>query len=145
MDTPKVNHLLHKHGVLKTFHISRAIDKREVSDVYKKLNIDEKSATDETREKITKMLYVLTQENFSGEHIPGALHDVGSRPLTPVLSTTQKERKLFELMDTAHIVSDILLSSELTPKECSFVIGTVIKNLNLNSPQSLTDDELEAE
>ena len=142
METPKVNHLLQKHGILKTFHISRIVKKKDVSDVYKKLNIKEDSASDELKTKINKALYVLTQGSFGNEEIPGVISQV---PNPSLFAEDSQERKLFELMDVSQLISDILLGEGLTAKECRFVLGTVIKNLNLDDSDPLMggypDDE----
>lgn len=138
METPKINHLLQKHGILKTFHISRVVNKKDVSDVYKKLNLDEKTASDDLKNKINKSLYILTQGNFANEQIPGVISETPI-PTPTLLAHDTQERKLYDLLDISQLISEIMLSEGLSLRECSFVMDTVIKNLNLRAPDDDSD------
>jgi hypothetical protein len=148
MDTPTVNHLLQKHGVLKTFHISKVVGKKELSDVYKKLKIKEDNISDELRDEINKMLYFLTQGKEANEPIPGVMNDMPpmvamnlSHP--QLVNMVNREKKLFDLIDIASMISDIVISEDLTLKETKFVIGTIIKNLNLNGMSEFDDEPMD--
>lgn len=127
--TPKANHLLHKHGILKTFYISKTIPKKEINALYKKLGIDVNTADTETKNKVVTTAQTIYSMTNGINDIPGLINKQ-----TDIVNSFE-ERKLSELLNMSDTMADILKHEGLTPKECGFVLSAVIKKLNLNDPK----------
>lgn len=129
--TPEVRHLLQKHGIMRKFHISKTINPKEIDSVYKKLNIDGDSS--DTLKDIARRVVESMQAMDYTEYqsIPGVMSD--KNKLSNVYSDIGS-RKMIELLELANIFSQTMLMEGLTPRESGYVLGLVIKNLNLNDP-----------
>lgn len=135
MDTPSINHLLQKHGILKAFHISKVIDREEMSSLYNKLNLENESDPDVINEKIQHALAKLSTVNQYQDSIPGVL---GSNEF---LSDSLDVHGVGEMLAVSDVIADMLASEGFTPKECMFIIAATIKRLNLSPPPKREDEE----
>jgi hypothetical protein len=121
------NHLLHKHGILKTFYVSKVIKRKEVLDFYKKLNIDPKTADEETKERVQRTMQAVANMGYFRNNVPGILGE------HPDMEHQIDHCSIGELMSLSDVITDMLKSEGLTPRECGFVLGSAIKQLNLNN------------
>lgn len=129
INLPRSNHLLQTHGVLSSFYIRRTFDKKEILELCKKLKIDATKITPEIRDKLENTLKVCASMGYFTEEIPGSIEGSDGHANSP-----KGDRDIKSLLMMSATISDILVANGLTPKECGFVLGNTIKNLNLNNP-----------
>jgi hypothetical protein len=127
-DNTKHDHLLQKHNILKIFYVSKQVTKNDLSDLYKKLGLSEKTADDKTKRRLQKTIQTMASMGYFKDDIPGMINkespDIGNI----------ENKKIHELLTMSSMICDLLMQSELTPRECGFVLGSAIKKLNLNNP-----------
>ena len=127
MDTPLVNHLLQKHGVLKAFHISKVIERDEMAMLHSKLKLDDEENPDIINDKIQQALMAMSLINREHDIIPGVLN-----PAYSMSDDSLNSASVNELMSVSDMISDTLMDEGFTPKECIFILAATIKRLGLN-------------
>ena len=135
---PVVNHLLQKQGVLIAFHICKNVKPKEVSKLYKNLK-NKKKYSKEDRESMAEQLLATVTTTLSD--VPGILN----APKEKVIEPNQYTHSISELMDASNVITDILMDSDYSPKECRFIINNAIISLNLDDPELFDEGEFDDE
>lgn len=126
----EVKHLLQKHGIMRRFNISKVVNQKEIDSMYKKLRVNDKSS-DTIKDVARRMVESMQAMDYHEyQTIPGVISETNK--ISSITSNVDK-KKLSELLELANVFSHMLIIENLTPKESGYVLGLVIKNLNLNN------------